>query len=138
MAAGGLILRMVFGSAGRIDTDNFQILQVQPALSRKIGTLIGGRDVVASYGDPIWTFKCRLGPLARADGQLLRDSVGTDFSLQIQDTLARERVDSDIWVGPLIIADMLDVKQKRFGRDITRGERFDFTAQFSQSQIGTT
>ena len=136
MAVGGLILRLEFGLAGRIDTDNFVILQAQPALSRKIGTLIGGRQVVAPYGDPIWTFRCRVGPLTRVDGQLLRDSVGSNFFLRIEDTQVRTRPDSDIWVGPNILAEMLDVKQKRLGADILRGERFDFTAQFAQSQIG--
>ena len=136
MAIGSMILRLVFSATSRIETDRFEVRQVTPKLSRRIGERISSEQIVSAYADPVWTMRLRVGPLPTAEGVLLRGSVGAFLTLQIEDTATRARPAAGIWIGPAIHAELLDAAQRPLGRDITRGERYDLRLQFLQSRIG--
>ena len=133
--AGDLNLNMVFGTAGVIDTKIFSVLSADSVKVRNIGETIGKSKIVARYDDPVWTIKMRLGPQVPTNGLLLRRSIGTFFTFLISDSAGKVRPDAEIWIGRRILAEMLNCKQSRLGKDITRGERYELTFQFPESRV---
>ena len=110
----------------------------QPLLRRDIGTLIGGRQAVVGYTDPVWRCVVEMGPLTRTESGYLRRRIGDAVSLTFHDP-ARALASyphAEIWWQATMAAEMIDAKPRPANADISQGDIWSVTLQWHESGTG--
>ena len=124
-----------FGNATRIREEAYEVVRARPEAARKVGTLVGGREVTTPYADPVWRIRVRIGPLTPSESDALRTHVGARVSVSFIDTdrPGSRFPDAELWQNATFGADLIDAKPKAVGADITRGDRWELELQALES-----
>ena len=128
--------QIAFADGTFVDEDAYRMARAPaPTVSRKVGTLVGGREVVAGYADPVWKFEVEVGPLTPSESAALRANVGSPVTITFHDPdRPLDRYSrKEVWQNSSFAADLLDAKPRPVGADITQGDRWRVRFQALES-----
>ena len=110
----------------------------RPTLVRGVGDLVGEREVVVPYNDPVWKTVVEIGPLAPAVARALQQRTGEALTVTFSDTLRTPAVapHAPVWYNHSIACDLLDARPYPVNADATQGDRWALRLQWLASAIG--
>ena len=130
-------LEIVWDDRASYTDEAYRLVSARPLVQRKVGKLVGGREIVAAYSDPVWTFEVEVGPVTRAEAAAFRSRIGQEATVRLRDDdrPASRFPNADAWYRAPWRGTLIAAVPKALGPDITRGDRWRLRWQAEESQF---